>query len=186
MEQQRIERKPNPSQLAFIEDDHPFILLHASAGTGKTYAIAEKVRRALAQGVKGEEILCLTFTEKGAKEMKEDICDTVEEPVGVYTIHGYCLRLLREAAKAAGDRYADHSVKDETDCMDFIVSDVAPSLLECVSDRLLFEKLHRGLHELRDFEPIAFHPLNGPVWRTESGYVDFFGNDISAEQADSL
>ena len=46
------------------------ILLLASAGTGKTNTLAHRVAHIIQSGAaKGEEILCMTFTNKACREM---------------------------------------------------------------------------------------------------------------------
>lgn len=51
------------------------VWLSASAGTGKTHVLTARVFRLLLQGVKPENILCLTFTKAGAAEMADRIHD---------------------------------------------------------------------------------------------------------------
>ncbi|WP_150291324.1 double-strand break repair helicase AddA [Sphingobium estronivorans] len=51
------------------------VWLSASAGTGKTHVLTARVFRLLLQGVRPENILCLTFTKAGAAEMADRIHD---------------------------------------------------------------------------------------------------------------
>ena len=51
------------------------VWLSASAGTGKTHVLTARVFRLLLQGVRPEQILCLTFTKAGAAEMADRIHD---------------------------------------------------------------------------------------------------------------
>ena len=73
-------RKPTPLQKllgaqarAAAPDAH--VWLSASAGTGKTHVLTARVFRLLLQGVRPENILCLTFTKAGAAEMADRIHD---------------------------------------------------------------------------------------------------------------
>jgi ATP-dependent helicase/nuclease subunit A len=59
--------------LAAAPDAH--VWLSASAGTGKTHVLTARVFRLLLQGVRPENILCLTFTKAGAAEMADRIHD---------------------------------------------------------------------------------------------------------------
>ena len=64
------------------------LLLLARAGSGKTFTVANKIAEAVKNGLKPEEILCLTFTVKGADEIKEDVekyCG--QSGVNIFTIH---------------------------------------------------------------------------------------------------
>ena len=46
------------------------ILLHACVGTGKTFALAKRAAEAIRRGVPPERILCVTFTNRAAEEMR--------------------------------------------------------------------------------------------------------------------
>jgi len=59
--------------LAAAPDAH--VWLSASAGTGKTHVLTARVFRLLLQGVRPENILCLTFTKAGAAEMADRVHD---------------------------------------------------------------------------------------------------------------
>lgn len=54
-----------------------YLSLRASAGTGKTFALSARYISLLLQGHKASEILCLTFTNKAANEMKQRILSTI-------------------------------------------------------------------------------------------------------------
>ncbi len=54
-------------------------LIVANPGTGKTTSLAEKVIELLKNGVKEEDILCLTFTNKAANEMYKKIREKLKE-----------------------------------------------------------------------------------------------------------
>jgi len=72
----------------------------AGAGSGKTKALAYRYAYIVNElGINPANILCLTFTNKAAQEMKSRISQLV--PPGytndfVCTIHGFCVRFLRE------------------------------------------------------------------------------------------
>ncbi|MBH1992335.1 MAG: double-strand break repair helicase AddA [Sphingomonadaceae bacterium] len=55
------------------------VWLSASAGTGKTHVLTARVFRLLLQGVRPENILCLTFTKAGAAEMADRIHDRLAD-----------------------------------------------------------------------------------------------------------
>lgn len=73
-------RKASPLQKllgdqARASEPDAHVWLSASAGTGKTHVLTARVFRLLLQGVRPENILCLTFTKAGAAEMADRIHD---------------------------------------------------------------------------------------------------------------
>ncbi|MBV8957029.1 MAG: UvrD-helicase domain-containing protein, partial [Solirubrobacterales bacterium] len=101
-------------QLVAIERRHGDLLLDAGAGSGKTSVLVERfVRSVLEDGVQVGAILTITFTEKAAAEMRERIRQRLRElgadeaarateGAFISTIHGFCARVLRAHALAAG------------------------------------------------------------------------------------
>ncbi len=90
------------------------LFLHAGAGSGKTRVLVERfVRSVCDDGVAVDRLLAITFTEKAAAELKGRIRARFlelgererareAERAWVSTIHGFCARLLRANALAAG------------------------------------------------------------------------------------
>ncbi|MDO4203873.1 MAG: 3'-5' exonuclease [Selenomonadaceae bacterium] len=113
--------KLNRQQCQVIENLTDNILLMAPAGTGKTNTLALRIAKIIKNGkAQPEEILCLTFTNKACREMKERIGKVAGDcaaGVEVATIHSFCYRLLKAWAgkAAAGDIPGDFAVADEED-----------------------------------------------------------------------
>jgi DNA helicase-2/ATP-dependent DNA helicase PcrA len=61
----------NPEQTAIANQIEGAILVLAPVGTGKTRVLAERVLHAIHDGISPKRILCLTFTNRAAKEMSE-------------------------------------------------------------------------------------------------------------------
>ena len=101
-------------QTVAIERRAGNLLLDAGAGSGKTSVLVERfVRAVLEDGVDAGAILTITFTEKAAAELRDRIRrrlrelgadDAARATEGAYisTIHGFCARVLRSHALAAG------------------------------------------------------------------------------------
>ena len=60
----------NETQLLSATAKRGYNLIIASAGTGKTSTIVGRIAYLLQNGIKPEEILLLTFTNKASAEMK--------------------------------------------------------------------------------------------------------------------
>ncbi|MGD0090529.1 MAG: UvrD-helicase domain-containing protein [Planctomycetota bacterium] len=96
-------------------------VIEASAGTGKTHTILELVLRLVMSGVPLEKILVLTYTEKATSELRQRIRARILENwrkaapgtsererlrqaadqfdgAAIYTIHGFCQRVLTRHA----------------------------------------------------------------------------------------
>ena len=98
-----------------IEESFNNILLLASAGSGKTFTVANKIAHAIENGLSPEDVLCLTFTVKGAGELKDDVqkyCG--KQGVNVFTIHGFCYNLIRNHLKESAFM-RDPLIADEVD-----------------------------------------------------------------------
>lgn len=112
-------RTPSVEQQRVIDDLDHNLILFASAGTGKTFSVAKHVEKIIDLGrALPEEILCLTFTIKAAKEMKDDIHTYVgEQGLGVTTktIHGFCYQVIRETRKRTDCAFIEPTVCDEID-----------------------------------------------------------------------
>ncbi|WP_422930614.1 ATP-dependent helicase [Singulisphaera sp. PoT] len=91
-----------PQRAAVTHVDGPLLVL-AGAGSGKTRVITRRVAYLLGQGIRGDQILALTFTNKAAGEMRERIEALVPKSgIWVGTFHGLCARLLRSYAPLVG------------------------------------------------------------------------------------
>ena len=82
-------------QRAIVEATEPQIVVVATAAAGKTRCITERVRWLLKQGVPGEQIVTITFTNAAAEEISERLGN----PAGVFigTIHSLANFYLRTA-----------------------------------------------------------------------------------------
>ena len=94
------------------------VIVSASAGSGKTTVMIEKIIRLIKDGLHVDELLAVTFTKKAAAQMKEKLSKALIEAINapettdekrkelkerlaevpsadVSTIHSFCARLLR-------------------------------------------------------------------------------------------
>src|SRR5262249_39644942 len=93
------------------------LLVLAPVGTGKTTVIAHRAARASERGIAPATILCLSFTNRAAREMRERIALRLSRHAGeitVRTFHGLCAHVLRHDADALGIA-SDFTICDEED-----------------------------------------------------------------------
>jgi len=76
-------------------------LVIASAGTGKTSTIVGRIAYLLEEGLKPEEILLLTFTNKAAAEMKERVANVLPQAKNIEagTFHSVSYKWLKKLNK---------------------------------------------------------------------------------------
>ena len=95
----------NDEQRAAVEATEGYVRVIAGAGSGKTRALAHRFAYLVqALGVLPAHILCVTFTNKSANEMRQRIrMLTGDNDTGlVNTFHGFCAGVLREEGHAVG------------------------------------------------------------------------------------
>jgi DNA helicase-2/ATP-dependent DNA helicase PcrA len=97
----------NPEQRAAVETTDGPLLVLAGAGTGKTRVLTTRLAHLLATGRAWPgQILCVTFTNKAAREMKERIGHliggVVEGMTWLGTFHAIGVKILRRHAELAG------------------------------------------------------------------------------------
>ena len=96
--------------------------IKANAGSGKTYKLTARIVFLLQNGIKPEDILCITYTNAGADEMKKRIVDKINQKevkeklflqngfteerleyiknhLQISTIHGFCKDYLQKQNK---------------------------------------------------------------------------------------
>ena len=153
-------------------------LVSASAGSGKTTVMIEKIIRLIRSGVGVDEILAVTFTKKAAAQMKEKLSKALIEEINapdvteerrsalkkqlsevpsadVSTIHSFCAKLLRRNFYAAG---VDNAFR-------VISGDDADGTL--LKNEALDELLEEGYEEKEEL----FAHLLSVYWRKKSDNV---------------
>ena len=112
----------NPEQKAVVEHIFGPAIVMAPAGSGKTALLARRVEGALAQGVSAKDILCLTFTNLAARQLRARVEATAPEharDIWMGTFHGFCASVLHIEAKQTG-LPGDFVIYDEEDCQDLL------------------------------------------------------------------
>jgi DNA helicase II / ATP-dependent DNA helicase PcrA len=108
----------NPAQREAVLATEGPVLVVAGAGSGKTRVLTHRIAHLVAAcGVKPNEILAITFTNKAANEMKtrlEGILGDTARRMWVMTFHAACGRILRREAPRLGYR-SNFTIYDQAD-----------------------------------------------------------------------
>lgn len=112
----------NLEQNAIVRHVEGAILVLAPVGTGKTSVLVKRVLQAINTGISPKRILCLTFTNRAAKEMKERLsqyCPDQLRDLTINTFHGLCASILRIEARQFG-LPADFVIYDDADSIELV------------------------------------------------------------------
>ena len=85
-------------QLEIVNSNEPRIIVEAGGGSGKTRTLIERVKRLLNDGIEPSNIVCITFTNMAAEEMKERLIDV--PGIGdcfIGTIHSFANRIFKNS-----------------------------------------------------------------------------------------
>src|ERR687888_1168984 len=108
----------NPAQREAVLTTEGPVLVVAGAGSGKTRVLTHRIAHlVVACGVKHQEILAITFTNKAAGEMKErleGLLGDIAPRMWVMTFHAACGRILRREAPRLGYR-SNFTIYDQAD-----------------------------------------------------------------------
>ena len=106
-----------PQREAVLATEGPLLVV-AGAGSGKTRVLTYRVAHLInACGVKPQEILAITFTNKAAAEMRsrlEQLLGGVARAIWILTFHAACGRILRREAPRLGYR-TNFTIYDQAD-----------------------------------------------------------------------
>ncbi len=116
----------NPKQQEAVLVTEGPVLILAGPGSGKTKTLTSRVAYLIQKGVRPENILAVTFTNKAAGEMKTRINELMSDSglisnslIFIGTFHSLAAKILRVHAPAAG--YMKHfTIFDEDDSLSLI------------------------------------------------------------------
>ncbi len=108
----------NPAQREAVLHVEGPLLVVAGAGSGKTRVLTHRVAHLIrAHGVRPNEILAITFTNKAATEMRERLermLGRTARAIWILTFHAACGRMLRREAERLGYR-STFTIYDQAD-----------------------------------------------------------------------
>lgn len=119
MEENNYTSSLDKYQIPVVEASQGYHLVLASPGCGKTHILAERIRYARERGVKYEDMLCLTFTNRAAREMTNRIQKVVGgdfSELMVGNVHRFCSKFLFEQGRIP----ADSAIIDDEEAVSII------------------------------------------------------------------
>lgn len=109
----------NDQQLESVTSTEGYVRVIAGAGSGKTKALTTRYAYIVqALGISASNILCVTFTNKAAREMRNRVKNLIgfqHDLSYITTYHGFCVRVLREDINKIGypKNYVIMDVEDQ-------------------------------------------------------------------------
>ena len=158
-----------PQREAAMHRDGPLLVI-AGAGSGKTKTAIHRLACLLATGARPEEVLCITFTNKAAREMRERAMALVgpaARSVMIRTFHSAALALLRESLpqypEAGRDRH--FAIADANAQLALVKEAIAERNFDLKANKpeAILWRISRYKNELADPDTLLYrrptHPL---------------------------
>src|SRR3989344_55609 len=93
-------KKLNPAQKEAVEAISGPVMVVAGPGTGKTQILALRIANILKKtDIKGDGILCLTFTNSAVDAMRQRLLRYIGEggsKVSIFTFHSFGMKVIEE------------------------------------------------------------------------------------------
>lgn len=89
---------PNKKQQEAIDILKGQVMLLAGPGTGKTFTVIHRIEKMLNDGIEPSSILCLTFSDAAANEMRQRLIQkmgVLASSVDIYTYHSFCNDIIK-------------------------------------------------------------------------------------------
>ena len=91
-------KEPNQQQKECINFKTGIKLALAGPGTGKTFSISRRIKFLIENNVDPNKILCLTYTDTAANEMRNAVSKIINEAtaqkINIFTYHSLCLNII--------------------------------------------------------------------------------------------
>ncbi|MBN1789283.1 MAG: UvrD-helicase domain-containing protein [Bacteroidales bacterium] len=171
-------------------------LVIAGAGSGKTRVLTYRVAYLLSQGVNAGQIICLTFTNKAAREMKERIARLVGDEPAKYlwmgTFHSTFARILRMESEWLGypSSYTIYDTLDSKSLIKSIIKEMnlddqrykpgeVLNRISWAKNNLITPQAYKNHSEISSHDNITRRPQIAEIYQTycirckKSGAMDF-------------
>lgn len=186
----------NPAQFEAVVNTNGPALVIAGAGSGKTRVLTYRVAYLLSRGVKPGQIICLTFTNKAAREMKERIAQVVGDDLAKYlwmgTFHSIFARILRTESEFLGypSSYTIYDTLDSKSLLKSIIREMnlddqrykpgeVLGRISWAKNNLITPQAYKSHAEISSSDAVTRRPQLGEIYQTycirckKSGAMDF-------------
>ena len=147
----------NEKQQQAVEATEGRVRVVAGAGSGKTRVIAHRYAYLVNEiGISPGNILCLTFTNKAAQEMKRRISGMVDRGSVndfICTIHSFCAKFLRKEIYRIGYP-KNFTIIDEEDAKQ--LAKQAMTEFDIDRKKITAERFLKGVAALKGYEPTHY------------------------------
>ncbi len=180
---------------AVVNTDGPALVI-AGAGSGKTRVLTYRVAYLLSKGINPWNVICLTFTNKAAGEMKDRIAYLVGAEQARYvwmgTFHSIFARILRSESEYLGYP-SDYTIYDTIDSKSLLKSIIGEMKLNdqiykpgevlgrisWAKNNLITPQAYNSNHQISSIDKYTKRPQLGEIYKTycirckRSGAMDF-------------
>ena len=142
-----FEEELNEEQLEIINNIEGPMLVIAGAGSGKTRTIVYSVAKLLLLGIKPNEIMLVTFTNKAANEMIKRVEILLgKRPKGIWagTFHSIANRFIRRYAKLLGLK-TNYTIMDETDARALMKLSIEKADIKKIEERFPNSRMAKAI-----------------------------------------
>ncbi|HYG60348.1 MAG TPA: UvrD-helicase domain-containing protein [Symbiobacteriaceae bacterium] len=181
-----------PQREAALHKDGPLLVI-AGAGAGKTKTAIHRLACLLACGVAPEHILCITFTNKAAREMRDRAAALVgatAERVMLRTFHSTAVVLLRESLHQypQAGRDKQFSIADPSTQLALVKEAIAERNFDIKANKpeSFLWRIGRFKNEMADPDTLLYRHANNPLmdWERVQAMIqenDRYVNRLTAE-----
>lgn len=177
---------------AVLHKEGPCLVL-AGAGSGKTRVLTERIVHLINEGVRPQNILAITFTNKAAKEMKERVFNSIgsdADKIFIGTFHSFGLKVVRENAEVLG--YSKNITILDRDDVNSLIKKFLKDLnldsekypVKYILNKISFAK-NEGLTP-EQYEKFMKGPLDEAVIKVYKRYVNTLKRNNSVDFDDLL
>jgi DNA helicase-2/ATP-dependent DNA helicase PcrA len=134
MDYKKVYNRLNDNQKIAVDSIDGTVMVVAGPGTGKTQVLGARIASILKKtDTHAENILCLTFTEAAATELRSRLNGMIGSEsykVGIYTYHGFCNMVIQDNKDVFGVQHLDSISDLETiEVLREIIDELPPNSL---------------------------------------------------------